>query len=665
VIDAIRADGGELAPVIDVEDAGGRSPSQVAAAVQLCISVVSAATGRTPIVYTGPYFWRDQVGNPDQSASQLWIAHYTSGCPLISEDVWSRWTYWQYTDSGRVPGIAGNVDMNYFNGTMEQLQATASGGGTPAPVPETPPPTSDSGDLAWPTPTQRVTSHVSHTSGGGLVRYDCDRITRSGHKGTDIGVARGTSVTASLAGTVIRAVDGCSEGASSCGGGFGNHVIVLHGDGRATLYAHMTNGSIRVRSGRVECGQELGLSGNTGHSTGPHLHFEVRDGVTGIGNYYDRRPTDPFGGSCSSQAGDLWGGACSASGPRDDSRYMSSVHPRTLTVAPGATVTQAWRLENTGTTTWSNDDGYALVHTGGPTMMGLSRVGVPTAIAPRANTRFEVTFQAPAEPGTYAVQYRMTHDDALFGQTVTFTVRVAGPMGCHSATLDEDVASGTCVQVSYAGCGMTRCGWYACSDGAWYCTDPDTCAGDSHANSVCEPVTPPDPPGAECATLGCGECTGTDGCTFCPGDGQCYATADAGMCTGGTTNEAGACYECHDIGGTCEDRFDCCNATSNSDIECVQGFCEDVTMCAMNGDTCVEGDPMARCCASALCGLDTGGTRECCFAPGEACTTDTDCCGYETCESGLCQAQQIGESCMNTQECEGSSYCLDDHTCGY
>jgi GH25 family lysozyme M1 (1,4-beta-N-acetylmuramidase) len=667
VIEAIRGDSGELAPVIDVEDTDGRSRAQVAAAVAEWIRLVSAGTGRTPIVYTGPYFWRDQVGNPDQSASPLWIAHYTTGCPLISEDVWPRWTFWQYSSSGRVPGISGNVDMNYFNGTMADLHALASGGGTPAPVPETPPASSGSGELAWPTDTHPITSYVTHSARGSLVRYDCDHITRANHKGTDIGVARRTPVHAALAGTVIRAVDGCTEGNASCGGGFGNHVILQHADGRATLYGHMTNGSVRVHDGaHVDCGQELGLSGSTGHSTGPHLHFEVRDGVRGIGNYYDRTPTDPFGGSCSTQSGDLWGGSCTPSTPRDDSRYMSSTHPRTVTVSPGDTITQAWRLENTGTTTWSSDAGYALVHTTGPNLMALQRIGVSTRIAPHANARFEATFLAPTEPGTYAVAYRMTHGDDLFGQTVSLSIRVAGPMGCHSATLGEDVPSGSCVQVSYAGCGMSRCGWYACSNGSWFCTDPGACSADeSHANSVCEPETPPDPTPSSCASLGCGDCTATAGCAFCPGDGQCYADADAGMCSGGTTTTPGACYECHDVGGTCADRFECCGATTNDDIQCIQGFCEDVTMCAMNGDTCVDADPMARCCGTALCGRDTGGSYECCFAPGEACTATSDCCGNEQCEGGHCQAQQIGEPCQNTQECEGSSYCLDDHTCGY
>ena len=47
------------------------------------------------------------------------------------------------------------------------------------------------------------------------------------------------------------------------------------------------------------------------------------------------------------------------------------------------------------------------------------------------------------------------------------------------------------------------------------------------------------------------------------------------------------------------------------------------------------------------------------------CESDANCCGFEHCVSGVCQAQRVGQSCMNTQECDGASYCLDDHTCGF
>jgi lysozyme len=118
---------GDLPPVIDVEDDGGLSPATVTARVRQWVDRVQAALGVVPIVYTGKYFWRDEVGSPASFApNPLWIAQYTSLCPDIPGP-WSRWTFWQYTDSGTVPGIAGPVDTNRFNGSLAQLQAFATG----------------------------------------------------------------------------------------------------------------------------------------------------------------------------------------------------------------------------------------------------------------------------------------------------------------------------------------------------------------------------------------------------------------------------------------------------------------------------------------------------------------------------------------------------------
>ncbi len=664
MINALRADGGELAPVIDVEGESiqGRTASQVVAEVRQWIDLVGAATGTTPIIYTGTYVTGSS--SPMYSSNPLWEAAYfldytPSHCPRINDN-WHDWTFWQYSDRGHVPGISGNVDMDVFNGTSEQLTAFAGGH---APMPPPPPPAS-TGALSYPTDTHPISSYVTHTQGSGLVRYDCAAISRANHKGTDFAVARGTPVHASAPGSVIRAVDGCFEGVTSCGGEFGNHVIIQHASGRATLYAHMTQGTVRVHVGdHVDCGQELGMSGSTGHSTGPHVHFEVRDGVTGIGNYYSRIPTDPFGGHCSTQPHDLWGDACRPSAALDDARYVSSTYPRQITVTPGQTITQAWRLENTGTTTWSTAGNYALVHTGGPSLMGLARAAVPSNVAPHAQMRFEVTFQAPTEPGNYVVTYQMSHGTSQFGDVVQLSIRVPGPASCHSATLGTTVASGTCVQVAYAGCGASSCAWYACSNGAWTCTAQSSCSGETHANDACTP--PPPPPGMGCAALSCGDCVATPDCVYCPGDMQCHAASDAASCTGGTTTSPGACDECHPTGYTCTDRFSCCGATTNANIECIQGFCEDITMCEMNGDTCNPGDTATHCCGLGLCGQSTAGAWECCLAPNNQCTSDANCCGFERCVGGVCQAQPVGQSCRNTQECEGASYCLDNMTCGF
>ena len=96
------------------------------------------------------------------------------------------------------------------------------------------------------------------------------------HEGIDIAVSSGTPVVSAASGTVIVA---------GWMGGYGNLVVVDHGNGIATAYGH--NNAITVGVGQgVAQGQLIAYSGNTGHSTGPHVHFEVR--VNG-------GAVDPFG----------------------------------------------------------------------------------------------------------------------------------------------------------------------------------------------------------------------------------------------------------------------------------------------------------------------------------------------------------------------------------
>jgi GH25 family lysozyme M1 (1,4-beta-N-acetylmuramidase) len=134
LVDTMGAlDDGDLSPVIDVEATGGLGPASVAARVTTWVNRVKARTGRTPIVYTGKYFWRDQVGaSTAQQDAALWVAQYTSLCPDLPAP-WTRWTFWQYSESGSMPGIPGQVDMDRFNGSLADLQAFAGGGKVYAP----------------------------------------------------------------------------------------------------------------------------------------------------------------------------------------------------------------------------------------------------------------------------------------------------------------------------------------------------------------------------------------------------------------------------------------------------------------------------------------------------------------------------------------------------
>lgn len=88
------------------------------------------------------------------------------------------------------------------------------------------------------------------------------------HRAVDIASGNSPDILASQGGTVITA---------GWLGGYGNAVVIDHGNGYTTLYGHMKTGSLVVKAGdRVTQGQKIGVMGSTGRSTGPHLHFEVK-----------------------------------------------------------------------------------------------------------------------------------------------------------------------------------------------------------------------------------------------------------------------------------------------------------------------------------------------------------------------------------------------------
>lgn len=89
----------------------------------------------------------------------------------------------------------------------------------------------------------------------------------AGHTGIDYALYQGTPVLAALDGKVIRA--------AHLAAGYGTHVVLEHEGGLQTVYAHLSSISAPIGS-TVREGEMIGQSGNTGNTTGPHLHFEVR-----------------------------------------------------------------------------------------------------------------------------------------------------------------------------------------------------------------------------------------------------------------------------------------------------------------------------------------------------------------------------------------------------
>ncbi len=309
-----------------------------------------------------------------------------------------------------------------------------------------------------------------------------------GHQGTDFGVSWVVGVrpvVAGASGTVIETNDGCGTGAwgNTCGGGYGNYVKLLHADGKVTVYGHLHLGTLKVSSGAsVACGQELGRVGNSGNSTGPHLHFEVVDPTYGVDDpfsgscggplsywvtqgAYCRLPgivcegactpscggkdcgPDGCGGSCGTcPAGEtcFGDGLCAGTAP-DDAAFVSETIPDGTHFAPGATFTKTWTLQNLGATPWTKAGGYSLAFQSGEDFGAPARTwpGASESIAPNATKTWSVQLTAPTTPGTWRGTWQMDRNGVPFGPQVWVEIVVDAAEVDAAAMVAETVPDGT------------------------------------------------------------------------------------------------------------------------------------------------------------------------------------------------------------------------------
>ncbi|MFC5243483.1 M23 family metallopeptidase [Streptomyces atrovirens] len=116
---------------------------------------------------------------------------------------------------------------------------------------------------SWIDPVKSYKLSASFAQNGGMWAHK--------HSGQDYAVPTGTTVMAAHGGTVVKAgPNGAGDGPA-----YGNAVVIKHGNGTYSQYAHLSQ--VNVKAGQiVKTGQKIALSGNTGNSSGPHLHFEIR-----------------------------------------------------------------------------------------------------------------------------------------------------------------------------------------------------------------------------------------------------------------------------------------------------------------------------------------------------------------------------------------------------
>ncbi len=169
-------------------------------------------------------------------------------------------------------------EMDNIEAEMKRIAAEASKGSSGATF---------NGQLQWPCPNYvRISSYFGgrESPGGGVGSRN--------HKGVDLAASHGSSIVAAESGTVITVSNKCTHDypktvatKCSCGGGYGNYVMISHGNGLVTLYGHCS--TINVSVGQtVTRGQKIAGVGTTGYSTGNHLHF----GVLVNGSYVNPLP---------------------------------------------------------------------------------------------------------------------------------------------------------------------------------------------------------------------------------------------------------------------------------------------------------------------------------------------------------------------------------------
>jgi GH25 family lysozyme M1 (1,4-beta-N-acetylmuramidase) len=111
-----RLPDGSLPPVLDLEVNGGLSVTALITWTHAFLSELEAKVGVPPMIYSGPSFWSSSMGgNTGFTRYPLWEAHYTTAAAPYAMGGWPTYTMWQYTSTGSVPGISGNVDRDRFN----------------------------------------------------------------------------------------------------------------------------------------------------------------------------------------------------------------------------------------------------------------------------------------------------------------------------------------------------------------------------------------------------------------------------------------------------------------------------------------------------------------------------------------------------------------------
>lgn len=286
------------------------------------------------------------------------------------------------------------------------------------------------------------------------------------HAGLDIAASSGTPIYAACQGTVIHA---------GWYSGYGNTIDILHAGNWVTRYAHQSafavgNGTVVVR------GQHIGYVGSTGDSTGPHVHFEIRQGQTyGYANVaYIPGSRNQWITAGTEIPANYSGSSCSPPLPAWDATYHNQSYPSSMVAG---TTAVAWaEFVNRGSSGWHHCE--TRLGTAGPqdrsspfcnvpnwSCANLSNPGChrPTdvdqsEVSTNNVGRFTFILKAPTTPGVYVEKFRLVREGVTwFGPEITWTISVTAANGNLTGTVTNAATSSPIANatVSLAGVGST------------------------------------------------------------------------------------------------------------------------------------------------------------------------------------------------------------------
>jgi len=248
---------------IDVELDNGQTPDVITGRLFDMASTLEAL-GQKPVIYTSAGFWNAHtIARNDSYFGRLplWVAHWTEAAKPILPRGWTEYALWQYTSDGAISGVEGRCDVSRTPAAAQLPQS----------------------DRRFIVPVDFP--YVLPNGGAFNAPRDYSAITTTKkmlHEGADFAPTK----TAVEPYRVIAPADGKVVKVGFDKKGYGNYIILDHGDGFTSWLAHLKEPSLLKVGAKVEMGDLVGYAGSTGNtSTGTHCHWTLQRAGVGLDNY--------------------------------------------------------------------------------------------------------------------------------------------------------------------------------------------------------------------------------------------------------------------------------------------------------------------------------------------------------------------------------------------